>query len=727
ELLVYVSALCPFTQSENEKWAPATSHIKNNKPYVDASRTKQTIRTIIKEHVVKQNTRKTDNTMLPSIGRVSSTNASGSTPSSNTKNYRIPQSSSRSMKNKVEAHHRKFKSSANKNNHVSDYNANVKNISLSKNSNTICLSCNECLFSANHDACVVQYLKRIKKTKTVPPSSSNDMSAIVVPPGHILTTTVIPIDVPCPKLNLRYANARESLSKCMLNTDFHPFNLHDFGIKRIIRDDELPPWKFNYLGVVEIVLCSGLVLNQAASTSAKPPTKNDWDLLFQQMFDEYFKNPSAASNLIFAATLPPPDTAEASSSSTSIDKDAPSPSTSPNIEATIYPLNSSNVETNEKVVMFDSDTFTNPFPPTDTSSTESSSKIVDTLNMHTFQQPSIYTKKIDKRSSVTKEESENYKEAMEESCWIEAMQEEIYEFERLEVWELVPRPDRSMIISLKWIFKVKLDEYGGVLKNKARLFGKGYRQEERIDFEESFAPVARIEAIRIFLAYAAHKNMVVFQMDEKTAFLNGILKEEVYVSQPEGFVNQDHPNHVFRLKKALYGLKQSPRACQNWMRIQTGLQLTILIIEEWSNTLCTSDPTHFRYLKETIDMGLWYPKDTGFNLTAFADADHAEVTAISSTEAEYISMSGCCAQILWMRSQLTDYGFDINKIPLYSDSQSAIALSCNTMQHSRTKHIVVRYHFIKEQVENRAVELYFVKTEWRISSLKHSQENASKF
>ncbi|GKD72315.1 hypothetical protein Tco_1330597, partial [Tanacetum coccineum] len=104
-----------------------------------------------------------------------------------------------------------------------------------------------------------------------------------------------------------------------------------------------------------------------------------------------------------------------------------------------------------------------------------------------------------------------------------------------------------------------------------------------------------------------------------------------------------------------------------------------------------------------------------------------EVTAISSTEAEYISMSGCCAHILWMRSQLTDYGFDINKIPLYSDSQSAIALSCNTMQHSRTKHIVVRYHFIKEQVENRVVELYFVKTEWRISSLKHSQENASKF
>ncbi|GJX65088.1 retrovirus-related pol polyprotein from transposon TNT 1-94 [Tanacetum coccineum] len=118
-----------------------------------------------------------------------------------------------------------------------------------------------------------------------------------------------------------------------------------------------------------------------------------------------------------------------------------------------------------------------------------------------------------------------------------------------------------MIISLKWIFKVKLDEYGGVLKIKARLVAKGYCQEEGIDFEESFASITHIEAIRIFLAYAAHKNMVVYQMNVKTAFLNRILKEEVYVSQPKGFVNQESLNHVFRLKKALYGLKQASRAC----------------------------------------------------------------------------------------------------------------------------------------------------------------------
>ncbi|GKF41638.1 retrovirus-related pol polyprotein from transposon TNT 1-94, partial [Tanacetum coccineum] len=141
-----------------------------------------------------------------------------------------------------------------------------------------------------------------------------------------------------------------------------------------------------------------------------------------------------------------------------------------------------------------------------------------------------------------------------------AMQEEIHEFDRLDVWELVPPPDCAMIIALKWIYKVKLDEYGDVLKNKARLVAKGYCQEEGLDFEESFAPVARLKAIRIFIANAASKNMTVYQMDVKTAFLDGELKEEVDVSQPEGFINPDRLNHVYRLKKALYGLKQAPRA-----------------------------------------------------------------------------------------------------------------------------------------------------------------------
>ncbi|GKE91569.1 retrovirus-related pol polyprotein from transposon TNT 1-94, partial [Tanacetum coccineum] len=166
---------------------------------------------------------------------------------------------------------------------------------------------------------------------------------------------------------------------------------------------------------------------------------------------------------------------------------------------------------------------------------------------------------------------------------IEAMQEELHEFERLKVWELVPRPDKVMVITLKWIYKVKLDELGGILKNKARLVARGYRQEEGINFVESFALVARLDAIRIFLIYATHMNMIVYQMDVKTAFLNDILREEVYVSQLDGFVDQDNPNHVM-LKKALYGLKQAPRVyCRSFYSLRNSLK------ESWISHCSSED------------------------------------------------------------------------------------------------------------------------------------------
>nr|GEY31278.1 retrovirus-related Pol polyprotein from transposon TNT 1-94 [Tanacetum cinerariifolium] len=119
-----------------------------------------------------------------------------------------------------------------------------------------------------------------------------------------------------------------------------------------------------------------------------------------------------------------------------------------------------------------------------------------------------------------------------------------------------------MLIKLKWIYKVKKDKLDGVLKNKARLVAKGYHQEEGIDFEESFAPVARIEAIHIFIANAANKNMTIYQMDVKMTFLNGELHEVVYVSQLEGFIDQDKLNHVYTLKKELYGVKHAPRVTE---------------------------------------------------------------------------------------------------------------------------------------------------------------------
>ncbi|GJS07595.1 retrovirus-related pol polyprotein from transposon TNT 1-94 [Tanacetum coccineum] len=149
-------------------------------------------------------------------------------------------------------------------------------------------------------------------------------------------------------------------------------------------------------------------------------------------------------------------------------------------------------------------------------------------------------------------EPKTYKDTLTQACWIKAMQEEINDFERLEVWKLVPRPDKVMVITLKGIYKVKLDELGGILKNKARLVARGYSQEEGINFEESFALVARVEAIRIFLAFTAHMNMVVYQMNVKTAFLNGNLREEVYVSQSDGFVDKDKPNHFLQYILNLY-------------------------------------------------------------------------------------------------------------------------------------------------------------------------------
>ncbi|GJR41196.1 retrotransposon protein, putative, ty1-copia subclass [Tanacetum coccineum] len=373
-------------------------------------------------------------------------------------------------------------------------------------------------------------------------------------------------------------------------------------------------------------------------------------------------------------------------------------------------------------------------------------------------------------------EPKNYKDALTQACWIEAMQEELNEFERLEVWELVPRPDKVMVITLKWIYKVKLDELGGILKNKARLVARGYRQEEGINFEESFAPVARIEAIRIFLAFAAQKNMIVYQMDVKTTFLNGILREEVYVSQPDGFMDQDNPNHVYKLKKALYVLKQALRA---WYDLLSNFLLTQDFSKEvWiesSDPVDTSMvkkykldedpqgksiyPTHYRrmvgtlmyliasrpdltfvvfmcaryqekptekhfhaikrifkYLRGTVNRGLWYPKDSSIALTSYADVDHAGCQD-TRRKAEYIAISGCCAQVLWMRSQLTNYGLGFNKIPMYFDNKSAIALCCNNVQHSRSKHIDIRFHFIKEQVKNRVVELYFVNTEYQLADI----------
>ncbi|GJW35235.1 retrovirus-related pol polyprotein from transposon TNT 1-94 [Tanacetum coccineum] len=378
---------------------------------------------------------------------------------------------------------------------------------------------------------------------------------------------------------------------------------------------------------------------------------------------------------------------------------------------------------------------------------------------------------------------------------LKAMQEELNKFKRLEVWELVPRPDKVMMITLKWIYKVKLDELGGILKNKARLVACGYHQEERIDFEESFAPLKKALYGLKQAPHAWYDMLSSFLISQD--FSKGLVDPTLFIRRDgkELLLVQIYVNDIIFAAS-------TPELCDLFSKIMCskfkmsmmgkisfflGLQIskspkgifinqskyTLESLKKYGFDSCDQvdtpmvekskldedkegkvvDPSHYHgmigtllYLTaRTVHRGLWYPKDSSIALTAFADADHAgcqdtrhstsgsmqllgdrlvswsskrqKSAAISSTEAEYIALSGCCAQILWMRSQLTDYGFGFNKIPMYCDNKSAIALCCNNVQHSRSKHIDIRFHFIKEHVENGVIELYFVNTEYQLADI----------
>ncbi|GKA74212.1 retrovirus-related pol polyprotein from transposon TNT 1-94 [Tanacetum coccineum] len=282
-----------------------------------------------------------------------------------------------------------------------------------------------------------------------------------------------------------------------------------------------------------------LVPNPVSQQPCIPPKRDDWDRLFQPMFDEYFNPPPIAVSPVQEAASLRAEVLADSPVSTSIDQDAPSTSIPSSQEQEHSPIisqdstshgSSSNVrQIHTPLEHLGRWTKNNPITNVigDPSRSVSTRKQLETDAMWCYFD-----------AFLTLVEPKNFKQAMTKPSLIDAMQEEIHEFERLKVWELVPYPDNVFLIKLKWINKVKTDESG----------------------RESFAPVARIEAIRIFVANAAHKNMTIYQMDVKTDFLNGKLKKEVYVSQPEVFVDQNNPSHVYKLKNALYGLKQAPRA-----------------------------------------------------------------------------------------------------------------------------------------------------------------------
>ncbi|GJQ99476.1 retrovirus-related pol polyprotein from transposon TNT 1-94 [Tanacetum coccineum] len=256
---------------------------------------------------------------------------------------------------------------------------------------------------------------------------------------------------------------------------------------------------------------------------------------------------------------------------------------------------------------------------------------------------------------------------MGDHAWIEAMQEELHQFHILKVYELVDKPFGKTIIKLKWLCKNKKDEDNTVIPNKARLVAKGYAQEEGIYFEESFAPVARLEAVQIFIAYVVHKSFPIYQMDVKMDFLISLLKEEVYVAQLDGFIDPDHSEKVYRLWKALYGLKDNILLAQIYVddiifRTSNPPILKSIIVSLMYLTSSRPDIVQ----AGTINMGLWYPKDSGYELTSFLDADHAicldtrkstsrgiqfqgkklvnwmskkqDYTAMSTAEAEYVAL-----------------------------------------------------------------------------------------
>jgi hypothetical protein len=485
-------------------------------------------------------------------------------------------------------------------------------------------------------------------------------------------------------------------------------------------------------------------------------------------------------------------------------------------------------------------------------------------------------------------EPKNITEALKDENWINAMHDELNQFERNDVWTLVPRPDNVNVIGTKWIFKNKTDEAGNIVRNKARLVAQGYTQVEGIDFDETFAPVARIESIRLLLAIACFINIKLHQMDVKAAFLNGILIDEAYVEQPKGFEDPHYPDHVYKLKKALYGLKQAPRAWYGRLTDfllqfgfirgeadrtlfikQSGEDLLIAqiyvddivfgstndtmlnkFVEAMTTTfemsmvgdlnyflglqikqsqdgiffsqskyaknlvkrfglehskimktpmgssqkLCKDnvaqdvDPTLYRsmigsllyltssrpdimysvcvcaryqacpkeshlnavkriirYVAGTSDLGIWYTKDTSSTLVGYSDADWAgdiddrkstsggcfymgnnliswhsrkqNCVSQSTAESEYIAAGSCCTQLLWLSKMFHDYGLENDILTIFCDNTSAINISKNPVQHSLTKHISIRHHFLRDLVEKNIVKLEYIPTENQIADI----------
>ncbi|GJS60981.1 putative ribonuclease H-like domain-containing protein [Tanacetum coccineum] len=358
--------------------------------------------------------------------------------------------------------------------------------------------------------------------------------------------------------------------------------------------------------------------------------------------------------------------------------------------------------------------------------------------------------------------------------WVEAMQEELLQFKIQKVWTLADLPYGKKAIGTKWVYRNKKDERCIVVRNKARLVAQGYKQEEGIAYDEVFAPVARIEAIRLFLAYASFMNFLVYQMDVKSAFLYGTIEEEmssmgeltfflglqvkqkedeIFISKDKyvgeilkkfGFSSIQTANTPMETNKALTKDEDGEDVDVHLYRSMIGSLMYFLTSSQYQ-IIMFQVKRIFRYLKGRPNLGLWYPKDSPFILEAFSDNDYAgasldrkstiggcrflgsrliswqykkqTVVANSTTEAEYITASHCYGQVLWIQNQMLDYGYNFMQTKIHVDNESAICVVKNPVYHSKTKHIEIRHHFIRDYYEKRLIEMVKIHTDNNVADL----------
>ncbi|GKD37132.1 putative ribonuclease H-like domain-containing protein, partial [Tanacetum coccineum] len=368
--------------------------------------------------------------------------------------------------------------------------------------------------------------------------------------------------------------------------------------------------------------------------------------------------------------------------------------------------------------------------------------------------------------------------ALKDPSWIEAMQEELLQFKLQEVWTLIYLPHRKKAIGTKWVYRNKKDERGIVKNNKARLVAQEYTQEEGIDYAEVFAPVARIEAIRLLLAYASFKDFVVYQMDVKSSFLYGKIEKEVYVCQPPGFEDPDFPGRVYKLEKALYGLHQAPRAWYEtfstylldngfqrgnidktlFIRRDKSLQVKqkedgIFISQDkyvtkilkrfgFSDVKTASTPmeTHKPLLKdadgEDVDEHLYRSMIRSLMYLTSSRPDiiliswqskKQTVVANSTTEAKYVAALSCCGQVLWIQKQLLDYGYNFIHTMINIDNECTICIVKNPVFHLKTKHIETRHHFIRDSNEKKLIQMIKIHTNQNLANLLTKAFDLSRF